>query len=171
MERLVFSTTLEGQDTRPYQDCTIQRARVDPYNLLVGQTFVERPKYQRLIESLNQAFQGFCINHGFAKCISLIVLGKINDGSLALAHYLPPIVEEHSCGLHLLDGVHRNFLTKAIGTTIETIIIKGVKTPFPCEVGEWSRVKIVEQKPPRNERFINLKPILFRDLKWVGIDG
>lgn len=172
LERLVFNTTLEGNvDVKPYQGCAIQTARIDPHNLWVGQTFVERPKYQRLLENMGGVFDGFCVNHGFAKCTSLIVLGKTEDGSLVLAHYIPPLVEEHPDGLYLLDGTHRNFLIKAIGTTIETIIIKGVRTRFPCRPQNWSSVSVVDQKPPREERFRDFRPEYFRNLKWVGIDG
>lgn len=172
LERLIFNTTLEGkEDVKPYRNCSIQTARVDPHNILIGQTFVERPKYQMILEKMGSFFDGFCVNRGFAKCAPLIVLGEVNDGSLALAHYIPPLVEEHPDGLYLLDGTHRNFLIRAIGTTVETVIIKGVKTEFPCRPQGWASVKVVDQKPPREERFHDFKPEFFRDLKWVGIDG
>lgn len=172
LEGLVWNTVLEGNnEIRPYEGCRVERARMDPSNLLVGQTFVERPKYQRLVEDLASVFDAFCTNKGFAKCTSLIVLGTTRDEKMAVSHYIPPIVEEQNGGLYLLDGMHRNFLTRAIGTTIETIIIKRVRSPFPCQVRDWGLVKVVEQKPPRPERFFDLKPELFRDLKWVGIDG
>ncbi len=32
-------------------------------------------------------------------------------------------------------------------------------------------MKIVDEKPPVNERYVNLRPELYRDLSAVGIDG
>jgi hypothetical protein len=172
LKALLFSTVLEGdRSNKIYADCSIQRARIDPHHLEIGQTFIERPKYQKLLENLPQVYSGFCVNHGFAKCSALIVYGQTSDGSSVVAHYVPPIIEVHNDRLFLLDGVHRDFLTMAVGTTVESVLIKGVKVPFPCDPRGWDEVRVVEQKPPRPERFRNLKPDLFRDLKWVGIDG
>jgi len=171
LEKLIFNTTLTGSDQKVYKDCLIKRARIDPNNIRLGQTFVERHKYEKMIENLSDAFKGFCVNSGFAKCTPYIILGETKSGDIAIAHYVPPIVEEHGQGLLLLDGVHRNFLIRAVGTTIESIIIKRIAIPFPCDVHSWRHVKVVDAKPPKNDRFLNLKPELFRDLQWVGIDG
>lgn len=70
-----------------------------------------------------------------------------------------------------LDGTHRCFLIKSIGTTIETVVIRGVTAPFPCDPQPWSRVRQVDAKPPRPERFVDLRPEFFRDVKHIGIDG
>ncbi len=172
LRKLICSTTLEGDEhSLVYEKCHISRARIDPHNILVGQAFVERAKYQRMIENLSRVFEGFCVNHGFAKSIALVVLGKIADGSVGIAHYVPPIVEQHHGGLYLLDGVHRNFLVGSVGTTIEAIILKNIQIPFPCDVHTWSSLHPVDEKPPRAERFYNLRPDIFRDLKRVGVDG
>jgi hypothetical protein len=172
LRKLLRNTTLVGCDgERIYKNCDISRARVDPHNLLVGQTFVEKEKIGKMLENLSKAFEGFCVNHGFAKSIPFVVLGKLSDGSFAIAHYIPPIVEQHNGGLCLLDGVHRNFLIGAVGTTIEAIILKNISAPFPCDVKAWSSLRLVDKKPPKEERFYNLQTDLFRDLKWVGIDG
>lgn len=172
LRKLVCNTTLEGDaGVHVYEKCHISRARIDPHNILVGQTFVERAKCQRMIEHLSSVFEGFCVNHGFAKSIALVVLGKIADGSFGIAHYVPPIVEQHNGGLYLLDGVHRNFLAGAVGTTIEAIILKNISIPFPCDVHTWASLRPVDEKPARAERFYNLRPDIFRDLKWVGVDG
>ncbi len=57
------------------------------------------------------------------------------------------------------------------GTTIEVIKVSDVKVPFPCDFGRWRDVRMVAEKPKKSERFHNLMPALFRDLKFIGIDG
>lgn len=170
--KILCSTTLEGnKSVLAYRGCTIQRTRLDPHNMLVGQTFVEHSKCRRILEHLSNIFDGFCVSRGFAKSIPLVVLGTTSDGFCAIAHYLPPIVEQHNGGIHLLDGVHRCYLAGAVGTTIEAIVLRGVQIPFPCDVNTWGSLRLVDEKPPRAERFYNLRPDIFRDLKWVGVDG
>lgn len=171
LEKLLRSITLEGDSTiNPYKNSEIKRARIDPSILHVGQTFVERGKYQRLIETLSSLFGDFCVNRGFAKCTALIISGKIFNGTEAVAHYLPPIIEMHNGNHCLIDGVHRNYVTMSIGTTIESIIISGTLPP-PCDFSPWDKINIVEEKPPRELRFRNLLTYNFRNLAWSGIDG
>ena len=173
LRRLLVATCLEGDAAEhPYKNCEIRLVRMDPASLVVGQTFVERGKYQSLLEGFSDIFDGYCVTRGVAKCNALIVLGRDADGVLAIAHYVPPIVEE-SGDFHfrLLDGVHRNFIVMAVGTTIETIVLCGVKVPFPCQLLRWQSLRLVDQKPPREERFSHLRPELFRDVKFAGIDG
>jgi len=173
LRRLLVGTRLEG-DTgeHPYKNCDIKLARMDPASLVVGQTFIERRKYQSLLEGFSDIFHGYCVTRGVAKCNALIVLGRTATNELVIAHYIPPIVEQgdDAC-LRLLDGVHRNFIVMAVGTTIETIILHGVKVPFPCGLSGWHSLRLVDEKPPRQERFSHLRPELFRDVKFVGIDG
>jgi len=171
LETLLRNVTLEGdQNCYPYRHAVIEYGRIDPHMLHIGQTFVERSKYQRLIESLSNLFEGFHSNQGFAKCTSLIVIGYTNEKKLVVAHYLTPLIEVH--GRHnLIDGVHRNYITRSIGTTIESITLREVACPPPCDFKDWNNVKVVEQKPPREERFKNLNTYYFRNLGWAGIDG
>ncbi len=171
LKQILSSVTLAGDSNiRPYEGAIITTARIDPSILLVGQTFVERKKYQSLIEMFSTFFDGFCTTKGVAKCTALIVYGELVDGTLALAHYLPPIVEQGERKI-LLDGMHRNFLVMRVGTTLETIIVSGVKVPFPCTPQMWEKVVVVEEKPPREKRYFDLHPDLFRQLERVGIDG
>jgi len=51
------------------------------------------------------------------------------------------------------------------------VLIRGVKTPFPCEPQHWKDLQKVDQKPPLEQRYPGLKPELFRDVKCIGIDG
>jgi len=171
LEALLRNATLEGDSTvQPYKDSIIEHHRIDPRSLMVAQTFVERTKYQRLIENLSGLFDGFYTNSGFAKCTALIVVGETAAQALAIAHYLPPLIEIHKERPCLIDGTHRNFITGSIGTTIESIIIRKTCKP-PCEFGQWKNVNVVEAKPPRDQRFLNLEPYYFRNLGYTGIDG
>ncbi|MEK7464377.1 MAG: hypothetical protein AAB617_01215 [Patescibacteria group bacterium] len=173
LESMIRSITLEGDENRrPYANCEIKLARKDPYELEIGQTFVERMKYQSLLETFEVLFdEDFCVTRGVAKCNALIIFGKTQDGEDAIAHYIPPIIESSNNVQFLLDGIHRNFLVMRIGTTIESIVLKGVDTPLPCETRNWSTIRVVDEKPLKHERFYDLKPELFRNLKRSGIDG
>lgn len=170
--RLIRNIGMTGMpNEKPYESCEIQLVRMDPESLLIGQTFVERPKYQALLERFSGLFSDFSVTRGIAKCTAYIVLGRLRDGSLGIAHYIPPIVEDNRGQLLLMDGIHRNFLVRAVGTTIEAVVVRGVSVPFPCEPQPWSVIGVVEQKPPTDKRFFGLKPELFRDVKSIGIDG
>lgn len=173
LEGILRNVTLEGDSTvQPYKDADIRHYRVDPTSLMLAQTFVERKKYQRLIEDLGQLFSGFCTNNGFAKCTALIVVGETNnEGEIVAAHYLPPLIEVHTEQPCLFDGTHRNYITMRIGTTIESVIMRNIKTPVPCTFSTWSMINVVDAKPPREERFINLNAHYFRNLGFTGIDG
>ncbi|MFB6212500.1 MAG: hypothetical protein ABEI53_01625 [Candidatus Magasanikbacteria bacterium] len=172
LRRLLDNVTLKGDsEVFPYKSCEFDSVKVDPNSVRVGQTFVQRSKYQGFIEDFPDLLDGFCANSGIANRNASILLGENESGTLVVAHYLPPIIEKHNGWHCLLDGIHRNFLSKNIGMTIESIVIKGVDTPFPCDLGEWSEVEVVEDKPSKPDRFFNLKKNLFRDLKKIGIDG
>lgn len=171
LERILQKVVLQGTRTPVYDNCTITTCRMDPHNLLIGQTFIQRDKYQDFLENFSEIFSEFCITRGVAKCTALIALGKTQERASAMAHYLPPIVEENQGKLCLLDGIHRNFLVKMVGTTLETIIIKNVTHNFPCDLHDWKSIQVVDKKPPKEKRYFNLREELFRDLKIIGIDG
>lgn len=171
LNRLLRSATLEGQPTvHPYKSASFELVRIDPHILAVGQTFAERGKYQKLVETFNNMFEKFSTNNGFVKLTPLIVIGINSDGKRVAAHYLPPIIEIHNAKHCLIDGVHRNFLTMAVGTTITSIVIQGAITP-PCSFGSWKNIIVVDEKPPREKRFLDLNTAYFRNLGWSGIDG
>lgn len=172
LENLLFSVVLEGNPQKQvYEDCKIDLITVDPRSLRLGQTFVERSKCHGMLESLSSIFSGFCVAPGFVRGIPSIVYGETKDGTRVLAHYLPPIIEEHKGGPILIDGVHRHYLVRAIGSSIDSIIVRNPCVPFPCAIHDWSKVRIVDQKPERGERFLQLRTDLFRDFSHVGIDG
>lgn len=169
--KILKNATFQNKEVNPYKDCDIVTVRMDPNSLQIGQTFIQRDKYRSFLENFQDIFKNFCVTKGIAKCTALIAFGETAKGVPSVAHYIPPIVEENDGQLCLLDGVHRNFLVKMIGTTLETIVIKKVRYQFPCELQNWQSIKVVDEKPPKEKRFFNLQPELFRDLNIVGIDG
>lgn len=172
LEQLIRSVPLVGDRTaRPYARCRIDRYRHDPRMSKIGQTFVERRKINALHESFNDAFEGHDVPSGIAKKGAYIVRGVAADGANVVAHYLPPIVEQIGNKHAVLDGIHRFSYVRGAGTTIEIIKISDPAAPFPCDLQTWKRIQVVDAKPPKDQRFFNLRPDLFRDLKYVGIDG
>jgi hypothetical protein len=174
LERMLANVTLVGfPDIRPYENCQIECARLDPGSLRIGQTFVQRSKYMDLMERFGGMFEGFAGTRGIAKRTAMVVIGRDQADRRCLAHYLPPIVEANcqQDRLFLMDGIHRNYMMLSVGTTIESIVIRGVRQPLPCDARGWDSVRPVDEKPPKPERFFNLRPEYFRDVKRIGIDG
>lgn len=154
-----------------YKNCEITITQVDPNQLLVGQTYIEMPRYQMLAEGFQNFFSGFAATSGAANHAAFIVLCEVDDGSIAIAYHIPPLIEEHAGRLFLIDGVHRHLTARLVGTTIASVIIKDVKFPFPCDVHGWNNVRVVTKRPDHRERFLNAKPELFRQFKEIGIGG
>jgi hypothetical protein len=173
LEKLLSRITIKGNpDIRVYANRPLRLLRVDPTHVKVGQTFIERQNYISILEDFPRLFDQFAISRGIAKLTALIVIGEDKEGHIVLAHYLPPIIESHGGKLILMDGMHRNFIVKNIGTTIESIVIEDVEIPFPCSTHDWDSIKILDEKPKDvKDRFFDLKPELFRDVKSLGIDG
>lgn len=172
LEKLLSSVPLQGdRDRRPYAGCRIDRYRIDPRMSKIGQTFIERGKISALHEMSDAMFHEHDVPYGISKKGASWIFGVTAGGDRAIAQYLPPIVE-HVGGRHaVLDGIHRFSYVRGAGTTIEIVKISDPKEPFPCDLQKWGAAKPVDAKPPKAERFFNLRPELFRDLKYVGIDG
>jgi len=171
LEFLISNITLVDNHLKPYRDCAVEAVGVDPTVLMIGQRFVEWHKIRSFLLDFPDIFNKFQVARGIVNRNALVVLGLASDGTHAIAHYLPPIVEENDGQQILLDGIHRNFLVNKIGDTLQAIRILNVKMPFPGSPQPWSAIKMVNEKPPKDERFFDLRPELFRDLKIVGIDG
>lgn len=170
LQNLLANVPLQTGE-KVYEGLEVSLERVDPNGLRIGQTFVLRRKYQSILEDFSDRFNDFCVTRGPAKCNAMIVIGGTKYNSVGIAHYLPPIIEEHPHHRILLDGIHRNFLVKQIGTTLEAIVVHKVKTQFPADPQHWRSIKVVDEKPANQQRYFNLQPSLFRLLHAVGIDG
>jgi hypothetical protein len=171
LERLLHNVTLVGSpDKKPYANCEIVPFKIQPGIIRVSQTFVERGKYQAILENFAGIFPMISAINGISNLLPVIVLGQTQNDSVAVAHYIPPLVEFNG-ELALVDGTHRSYLVHKIGASINGVAIKGVKMPFPCRTLDWSSIRVVDAKPPKAERYLDLQDDLFRDLKFIGIDG
>lgn len=173
LERLLKKIGLASDpEHKIYKRSRIHRLRVDPNGLYIGQKYVYRQKYIDIMENFKEIFHGFTISRGLSKLTPLIIFGKDKDGTVTLAHYITPIFEVHGGKMVILDGIHRDFIIKNAGTTIESIVIEKIDVPFPCEPHGWENIEVTPEKPQKMEdRYFELRPELFRDLKSVGIDG
>lgn len=154
-----------------YKNCSLKTVRLDPHALKIGQTFIQRKKYVALVENFKDILSQWTVSRGIAKLTPQIIVGYTAAGECVLAHYLPPIIEFHHNHLTVMDGIHRNFLGMSIGTTLECILIEDISVPFPCALRQWNEISIVEEKPPLEQRYFDLKIEFFRELKDLGIDG
>lgn len=171
LKTLISQITLVNSDIRPYADSPIELVGIDPSVLRIGQKFVEWEKVRSLLVDFPEIFKGYCLSRGIVNSLPVMILGYTKDNVRAMAHYLPPIVEENTGKQLLLDGIHRNFLVNRVGAVLQAIRIRKVMMPFPGKPQSWERIKLVAEKPPPEERYFDLKPELFRDLKYIGIDG
>jgi len=154
----------------PYADARIQQFRTEPGGLYVGQTFVLDAKVLSIMHNLRGCFESHCMP-GLSKMGPVQVYGVTKSGDRAIAIYVPPIVEKHGDHSVILDGIHRSYICRSGGTTITAIHVSNVGAPLPFDPIQWSSVNMVHAKPPIEERYVNLRRELFRDLTTVGIDG
>lgn len=167
-------STLDGG--LPYKNASIQMVKVDPRQLKIGQKYVYRENYQKLMEEVPGILRNFMVTSGGLSDLGAYFVFGINGDTdaLCLACYLPPIIEQHSWGLPVMDGIHRNYISKQSGGTPNSILVRNVELPFPCDAQNWSKIEIIPlaDKPDRIEdRYFGLNKGLFRNLKYLGIDG
>ncbi len=172
LERMIHNVSLVGDPKlKLYKDCQVEVVRMDPRQLSVGQRFVQRDKCQRLAVEFQKIFAGYYVEASAGDFLPLIIRGKSVQGVAVIAHYMPPIVEDNGSVSCVIDGIHRNYNHMAANKSVLSIVIRGVETPVPFSVHSWKDVKLVDEKPPKDQRFFDLQPHLFRDMKMMGIDG
>ena len=158
----------------PFAKADFEQRKIDPRILKVGQKFVYREIYQSLLEELPAIFSEFAMASGFCDLDPHFFFGADYDGTESMSFYIPPLVEQHGTEYVIMDGVHRDFIASRSSPTNTAIIIKNIGMPFPCGIRPWSEIKVISlsQKPQDiNERYFDLNKNLFRDLKFLGIDG
>lgn len=158
-----------------FADVKIQMVKLDPRHTKIGQRFVYRETYQKILEDIPGIFHRFLVtNGGLGDLGPYFVFGFDENNSYCLACYIPPIIEKHGSDLIIMDGIHRNFIAKQAGMALNAILVEGVKMPFPCSVKDWEMISVIpvlEKPKDINERYFDLNKDLFRDLKYLGIDG
>ncbi|HLD79130.1 MAG TPA: hypothetical protein VJA18_01070 [Candidatus Nanoarchaeia archaeon] len=172
LERLIRNIPLRSEVEKvfPYAQAKIEIYGLEPKGLMIGQTFVLEAKILSIMFNIRKIFEGY-VAKGISKMPPVQVYGRDARGERVMAFYVPPIVERHGQQDVLLDGMHRSMVCSSAGTTICPIIVSNVGAPLPFDPISWNEVKAVKEKPPVEERYINLRPTLFRDLGYVGIDG
>jgi hypothetical protein len=73
-----------------------------------------------------------------------------------------------------MDGTHRSYIAMQSGAPMQAILATDVSAPYPCTPQKWEEMKVIslKDKPTDiNLRYFNIQKNLFRDLKWLGIDG
>lgn len=164
--------TLDGQ--YPFKNAEFQFCKIDPRNLKIGQKFVYRETYQEILEKLPQIFEDFPIASGFSDLGTHFFFGIDADGIKSMSFYIPPIIECHKQDLVIMDGIHRDFISKQSNPILSAILINNIDVPFPCGMRPWSEIQVISlsEKPQDvNDRYFDLNKNLFRDLKFLGIDG
>ena len=165
--------TMSGE--LPFKNARFELMKFDPVQLRIGQKFAYRENYVELLESVADIFRKkHAINSGVTNLGAFMIFGRDDQDQCALAYYLPPLVEEHNQDLVIMDGIHRDYLTLQMGATITAVRVRDIKIPFPCSAHKWDELKVISlrDKPQDiNERYFDLRKDLFRDLKYLGIDG
>ncbi len=173
LERLVRRIPLRSEGSRvyPYENAEIKVFGREPKGCDVGQTFVHTKKILDIMNNLQRKlFRGY-VTKGLSKMPPAIIYGNDSKGRKAIAFYLPPFIEIHNGIAALIDGMHRNMICHSAGTSLNMIHISRVEYPLPFDPIPWERVKMVDEKPSIEQRYVNLRQEYFRDLTAVGIDG
>lgn len=155
----------------PYREAHIELVCGDPKRTYPGQTFIHIEKMLGLLRGLEGRLFTQFLSGGIAKAEPVVIYGQGYDGQKALALYSPPILEVHEGKEVLIDGTHRSYLCRAAGTSMNFWRITGAKAKLPFTPIQWENVRLVEDKPPIEQRYRDLDKKLFRDLGAVGIDG
>lgn len=167
---IVRNISLRGTKIYPYGDAEVKIFRAEPHGFDIGQTFILEGKILGIMQNLEgKLFSGFS-TRGVSKMPPVKFYGEDAEGKKAIAIYLPPFIE-HQERTALIDGIHRSYLCGAAGTTINALHIYGVSQPLPFDPISWKGASLVKEKPPKDERYVNLRTDLFRDLSSVGVDG
>lgn len=158
----------------PFIRGSIKLAKFDPKNLKVGQKYAYRENLTDVLEGLPAFFRNYMIPSGICELGAWFIFGEDMKGVPSLSCYLPPIVERNGEHLVIMDGIHRNYIAMQFGVAINAILVENVYIPFPCGMRNWNELSVIPlaDKPADiNERYFDLTKELFRDLKYLGIDG
>lgn len=172
LKKMLRKIPLRGYpDIFPYANSGIKVFRRSPTGHEIGQTFIHSLKILGIMQNLeNDVFARFD-TPGLSKMPATKIYGTDKNKESVIAFYIPPFLEIHGNKVVLIDGIHRSYITKSVGTTMHSIHFTNVGAPLPFEPIEWRDAQIVEEKPPVDERYRNLRKEYFRDLAAVGIDG
>lgn len=172
-EAIIRNIPLRRKDEviKPYENSQIKVFGVEPKGLDIGQTFVLEQKVISIMQVLDKEVFTQFVTKGLSKMPPVFLYGEDKEGKKAIAIYMPPIVEIHGGHPVLIDGIHRSYICHSAGTTVNAVHISDISQKLPFNPMDWSKTKLSKEKPPKNERYLNLDMSYFRDLNSIGIDG
>jgi len=75
----------------------------------------------------------------------------------------PPIIEEHSGRLVIIDGLHRLLQAKYAGLrSVSVVVLHGDLARLPADQLTWNEVSLTDHETPRAAKFRNLDDSVFR---------
>lgn len=160
-----------GETIYPYAEASIEVFGREPKGTRIGQRFVHEGKLLSIMSSLGRGVFSDFLTKGISKMPPAVVYGLDAHNRPVVAFYVPPIIEIQNSEAVLVDGIHRSYVCDSAGTTINAVHISGPISPLPFDPIFWRNAQLVKDKPPIEERYVNLRRELFRDLGAVGIDG
>ncbi len=173
MLRHIISRVKTMNGHNPFAGADIRCTKAIPENLKIGQKFVYREKLTEIIDT-KKYFKHLAMPTGVSELGAWFICGTDENGRPALSCYMPPIIERHEKNTVIMDGIHRNYIAMSFGISMSVIHIENIGIPFPCGMKDWSECRSIplSEKPSDiNERYFTLTKELFRDLKFMGIDG
>ena len=169
LEKLLKNVPLSMGEDYPYRGSKIITNTISPKCLKIGQSFVQEDKIVSILE-LPFVLEPYAYIT-ISKLPPCIIYTK-NRAHRVAAFYIPPIIEVYNGESYILDGIHRSYIARGIGSTMNYIVVENPSLDPPFKPRSWRDIRIVKEKPVRmEERYFDIKPELFRLLKHVGIDG
>ena len=173
LESLIRHIPLKGEpDTLPYEQAQISLFSRESKGVLLSQRFVMEDKLVSLMNSFSnqELFKRF-VTKGISDMPPTKVYGRDHEDKKVFAIYLPPIIEQRNEGEVLLDGTHRSYICKSVGSGVYAVHIAGVNGTYPTTPVSWEECVLCKVKPPKEVRYKDLDIRFFRDLNYIGVDG
>ena len=170
---LIRTIPLRGdRSILPYAKSQINTYCRESRGLMLSQRFILEPKLIELIGSFSKSsLFGKFVTKGISDMPPTQIYGTDKDGEKVMGIYLPPLIEQREEGDILLDGTHRSYICRSMGSPIYTIHVKGVEVPYPTIPVRWNECALCSQRPDNSVRYKGLKKEFFRDLNYIGIDA
>jgi len=168
---LIQNIPLRNSSHLPYRNSKIEVYRSEPKSYTIGQSFIDSRKILSLMGNLENNLLNSFFCKGISQLLPLKLYGINKNGEKVISLLIPPIIEHHDEKGVLIDGMHRSYICNCSGSSINGVHIYDIDAPLPFSPINWKHVKMVDIKPPKEERYKELKIEFFRDLGSVGIDG
>ena len=83
----------------------------------------------------------------------------------------PPVIEEHTGRLVIIDGLHRLFEAARTGRrSVSVVVLRGGLQRLPADTLRWEEVSLTDHKTSRDAKFRNLDDSVFRPIhKYIDL--